>query len=428
MRSVFLVAALVVATLAGRALAQANPPTPALTLAEVQRLAEAASPAVRLRQAQLASAEGAQSAASRLLAHNPELNLERSSTRTRLTPPPDENARGWTTGLSQSFEIGGQQARRREAAAAALQALRAEIDAAGRQARADAALRFIAVLAAQRRIGIEQRSAELFDAAAQAVARRRAAGEDTRLDANVARVEAERALNALALARERWQEARVALAAVLQLPPASAPEVSAELSSAAAENPPYTLDQLLSSLRAMPKLRALTLRQEAARARLGLEQASRLPDVTVGLSVGRDGPGTARDRVTALTLSLPLPLFQRNDAAIGQALTELSQAEVERSSVVREQEAQVRWLWSRLASQHDRIQRLQGALLPASADNQQLATRSRQAGQIGVLDQLLVNRQALDAERELTEALAEHQATRIELENAAGWPQEGTTR
>ena len=86
----------------------------------------------------------------------------------------------------------------------------------------------------------------------------------------------------------------------------------------------------------------------------------------------------------------------------------------------------MRRLWSRMASQRERIERLQRALLPASADNQQLAARSRQAGQIGVLDQLVINRQALDADRELTDALAEYQATQIELENAAGWPLEGT--
>jgi cobalt-zinc-cadmium efflux system outer membrane protein len=54
------------------------------------------------------------------------------------------------------------------------------------------------------------------------------------------------------------------------------------------------------------------------------------------------------------------------------------------------------------------------------------AAKSRQAGQIGLLDQLVVNRQALDAERDLNDALAEYHATRIELENAAGWSQEGT--
>jgi cobalt-zinc-cadmium efflux system outer membrane protein len=146
------------------------------------------------------------------------------------------------------------------------------------------------------------------------------------------------------------------------------------------------------------------------------------------LNVGREGLAAERERVTTLSLSVPLPPFKRNDAAIGQASTDLAQAQLDRSIGLRDAQSQVRRLWSRLASQRDRVQRLQRAMLPASSDNQQLAAKSRQAGQIGLLDQLIVNRQALDAERELNDALAEYHATRIELENAAGWAQEGSSR
>lgn len=412
----------------GPVVPQAPPASQApLTLSETLRLAELASPAVKLRQAQLAAAEGAQQQASTWLASNPELSVERSRTQTRLMPPPDERSSGWAIALAQSVEIGGQQARRREAAAAALEALRAEIADARRQARSDAALRFHAVLTAQRRVQIEQRAVELFDSTAQAVSKRRAAGEDTRLDANVALVEAERARNALALARELWLDARAELASALQLPPASLPEVSGDLGGIG-EALPYGLEQLTESALASPKLRALAAREQAARSRLELERASRLPDLIVGASIGREGPTAARDRVTMLSLSMPLPLFKRNQAGIGQAITDLSTAEIERTTAVRDQQAQLRRLWSRLTSQRERIQRIQRALLPASADNQQLALKSRQAGQIGLLDQLLISRQTLDAERELNDALAEFNSTRIELEGAANWPQEGLTR
>ena len=127
-------------------------------------------------------------------------------------------------------------------------------------------------------------------------------------------------------------------------------------------------------------------------------------------------------------MSVPLPLFKRNEAAIGQALTELTQAEVERATATRDAQAQVRRLWSRLQSQRERVLRLQRSMLPASADNLQLAARSRQAGQIGLLDQLVINRQALEAERELNDALADYSATHIELEHAAGWPHARTSQ
>src|SRR5690606_1597906 len=125
-----------------------------------------------------------------------------------------------------------------------LGALRADIEDARRHARAEAALRFHAVLAAQRRVRIEQRSVELFDDTARAVAKRRGAGEDTRLDANVALIEAERARNAVASAREHLLDARSDLGRVLQLPPSNLPEVVGELPPPASDAPPYALDQL----------------------------------------------------------------------------------------------------------------------------------------------------------------------------------------
>lgn len=218
--------------------------------------------------------------------------------------------------------------------------------------------------------------------------------------------------------------ARAELAALLQLPASQLPEAAGDLADAIPH--PYTAEELERSVLTLPRVRALGARESAARARLGLEHANRSPDVRLGLNVGREGPSAARERVTTLSVTVPLPIFRRNAAAIGQAQAEATAAEVERLAGTRDAEAQVRRLWLRLSSQADRVQRLQRAMLPAALDNQQLAARSRQAGQIGLLDQLVVNRQALDAERELNDALADLQATRIELERAAGWPHQGT--
>jgi cobalt-zinc-cadmium efflux system outer membrane protein len=425
MRFPILALAFVLAASTTHASAQAAPGIDPLTLADAMRLAETASPVVRSREARLASVEGYRREAASPLFNNPEFSAERTRRRANAS---DGRANEWSVGIAQPIEIGGQQARRREVASASLEALRAEIEDARRQARADAALRFHAVLAAQRRVEVEKRSVELFDGTAQAVAKRRAAGEDTRLDANVALIEAERARNLLAVSHEQLLDARGELATALRLPPDALPKVAGEFGLPAAGELHYGLDQLLASAQSLPRQRALAAHEDAARARVGVERASRYPDVTVGLNAGREGAGDGRERVTTLSISVPLPLFKRNDAAIGQALTEATQTEIERASTTRDTQAQVLRLWSRLESQRERVLRLQRSMVAASTDNQQLAEKSRQAGQIGLLDQLIVNRQALDAERDLNDALAEFHATRIELESAAGWSREGSTR
>ena len=424
MRFPLVALALVLAAISITAGAQPAVTPAALTLDEAMRLAEAAHPSVLARQAQLAAAEGTRREAAAWLFNNPELGTEGIRRRANAT---GSSWSEWSVGISQPFETGGQQAKRREAAAAGLDALRAEVDDTRRQARVEAATLFLAVLSAQQRVQLEQRSVDLFERSAQAVVKRRAAGEDTRLDANVALVEAERARNALALAGERLIDARSALGTAVRLLPNTLPEVVGELGSTIAPLP-YRLEQLLASVQNLPRQRALVAREDAARARLGVERGSRNPNVTVGVHVGREGPSNDSERLAIVSLSLPLPMFKNNDAAIGQAMTDMTQAEVERAAGLRDTEVRVRQLWSRLTSQRERIQRLQRVLMPASTDNQQLSAKSREAGQIGLLDQLIVNRQAIDAERDLIDLLAEMHTTRIELEYAAGWPQQGSSR
>ena len=71
------------------------------------------------------------------------------------------------------------------------------------------------------------------------------------------------------------------------------------------------------------------------------------------------------------------------------------------------------------------MRRLQDVVLPALTENLSLSVKSRQAGQIGLLELIVVvNRQALDARRDLIEALSEYHSTRAALELEAGWPKQ----
>lgn len=405
------------------AVAPCSTAAPCLTLPEALKLAESANPTLRVKQTQLAAAEGLQTDAHALLYNNPNLLAGSARRSVPQTGQNDARAREWQVGLSQTFEIAGQRGYRREAADAALAALRAEIADARRVARATASARFYRVLALQQRVALEREALKLFDSTAAAIQKRRAAGVDTKLDANIAVVEAERARNQLAIGQEQLLAARSELSATIQLPPGSLPQVNGELVMKPRQ---YSLADLLSAVDTQPRLRALAERENSASSRVNLEQASTYPDVTVGLNVGREGLGIARERLTTISLSVPLPLFRRNATGIGQALSEQSQVRIERETTVRDTRAGVNALWLRLDSLESRVRRLQESMLPALADNRQLSVKSQQAGQIGLLELIVVNRQALDARRDLNDALLEFQATRLELELAAGWSYDAT--
>ena len=408
------------AALAFSAAALAAPAAePALTLERAWQLAEQANPTLLAAQANLAAAEGALADTRGLLWNNPQLAAERARRKVPAPGPGDGVQREWRAEIAQTLEIAGQHGYRRGAAEQELAALKEAVEETRRQVRAEVARKFVRVLGLQARAAQEAELVGLIQDASSAARKRFEAGEDTKLDANLAEVELGRAESQLAAAREQLIAARAELAAILQLPAETLPEVQGVLSSEAAV--PYTLEQLLASAARRPQLRALDHRELAARSRLGLERAAAYPDVTIGLFAGREGPGEVRERITGLSVSLPLPLFRRNAAGIGRATTELTQAQVERQAAIRDTRASVLALWQRLDSLRARVLRLEQLVLQRLRENQRLSTAAYRAGEINLTQLLLATRQVLDTRREVLDAATDLALTRIELEQAAGW-------
>lgn len=385
------------------------------TIRDVLQRAEQANPELRARRDLVRAAQGARTDAGALLYNNPELSLERTR---RDVDVLGERRREWAAGLAQTIELGGKRGARLRATDAELSATRLELDALRRVQRADVEARFYRVLASQARVDLARSAAELFERTSGLVERRRSAGEDTRLDANVAVIEAERAQNQLAEANEQLIDARSALAVPLQLEPSELPRVQGSLDPGAL---PYSEESLLAASSAQPAQGALAAREQAARARLDLERARRIPDVTVGVSVGREGVSTAREKLTTLSLSIPIPAFNRNASGIGQAVSELTAAQVEREAGARDTAARVHAQWLKVTSLRDRIARTQSRVLPTLLRDEELGHKSLNAGQISLLEQIVVTRQTIDARRDLLDAQLAYHEARLDLEAAAGW-------
>ena len=390
----------------------------ALTLEAAWQRAEEANPTLRAALAAVPAAEGELRDARAPLWNNPQVSMERRRKEVPQISNPTQTNREWNVGLAQTFEIAGQQGDRRAAAEQALAATRQAIAETRRQVRAEVESRFVRVLSLQSRIQTEESTLNLVEDAAKAVGKRVAAGEDSRLDGNLARVEAERARNQVALLREQLIQARAELAALLQLPPSELPQAQGALDPAPV---PYALEDLLNAAADRPVLQALGHREQVAKSRLDLERASRYPDVTVGLNTGREGPFDAREKIVGLSVALPLPLFRQNAGGIGRATTEFTQTQIEREATGRDVRAQVIALWERFTSLKARVDRLKESVLPSLEENRRLSSISFRAGEIGLLQLLLVNRQVLDGQRDLLDARTDLRLTQVALEAAAGW-------
>jgi len=399
--------------------------SPSLTLSEAWRRAEEISTLLQTARANLVAAEGQLADARAFLWNNPEVRGEAVN---RDVPQPGmsgQTYREWAVGLQQAFETGGQQGHRREAATKEIAALEFALDETRRQLRAEVEQRFIKVLSLQERIVTEEEAVRLVTSASTTVTKRVNAGEDSRLDGNLAAVEAVRAGNQIAGLREQLLDARTDLATILQLPPGSFPEAVGDLLSPEAT---YSLDQLLVSAADRPQLRALDMREAAARSRLNLERASVSPDITVGIGAGREGPSSARENLLVLTVSVPLPLFRRNGTGIGRATADLTQAQIDRQAAQRDLPSLVRSLWLKVESLRARLKRLEESAVSRLDENQRLSQRAYSAGEIGLLQLLVVNRQLVDARRDVLDARSELRLAIIALESAAGWQSSASVR
>ena len=394
-----------------------------LTLDAAWTLAEQANPELRKARAALDAAQGEIRDASVLLFNNPSVTLE--NRRRSLFQPGQSDAqrRDGGAGLSQTFEIAGQQGFRREAAQTGLSALEQEIAETRRRVRATVEGRFVQVLALQSRIDTERRTLDLIERNTQLSRKRVEAGEDSKLDGNLATVDAERARNQLAILQEQLIRARADLAALLQLPERELPAATGELMPRTVS---YVLDDLLAAVSSRPAVRALELREQSARSRLDLAHAARYPDLTLSLSTSREAGIDGRDSIATVGITVPLPLFRRNATGIGRASTDLAQTQIDKVAVVRDARATVVAAWQRRESLRERVKRLAEVVRPKLEENLSLSERAFRDGEVGLPQLLLLQRQVLDAQRDLVEARLELRLVQIELEYTAGWPVEPT--
>lgn len=389
----------------------------ALTLEEAWRLAEHANPALQSARAGRVSAEAQLAESDVLLRNNPVVSLDPSRRVVPQAGGPEQRFREWGASLSQTFEIAGQQGLRKDAARQDLASFDFSIQELARQLRAEVEEHFVRVLALQKRGDLERENLNLVQSAAAAMGKRVAVGEASRLEGNLAAVEAERTRNQLGLLGESLTAARAELARLLQLESGRLPEAAGDL----ARGTSYTREALIDNATRRPQLAALDRREQAARNRLDLERASAYPDVTLGVNTAREGSPDLRERIVGFSVSVPLPLFRRNQAGIGKAIADLTQTQIERQAAVRDIRAAVLAQWTRVEQLRERTGRLRRSVLPPLEENLRLSQSAFRAGEIGLTELLLVNRQVLDGRRDALDAETELRLAQIALERAAGW-------
>jgi cobalt-zinc-cadmium efflux system outer membrane protein len=315
-------------------------------------------------------------------------------------------------GIEQFFETGGQRRARIAAAEAGIDRESAGADAVVRQHLRNVAIAFLEGLAARERVNVAQAALNVAAELRRVSDRRYEVGDIAALDVNLTRIAAARAQADLqdALAGRAATDGH--LRVLLALPPEEPLELDGELS----DRRRFDLETLAARAPDRPELRAIAaeIREAEAEGRLGRAQSR--PDIGPRLGFEREGS----DRLLLFGASLRLPWSNRGQAAVAAAEARSRRLLIELDATRLTAATEVRTAFAIYRAQAEAADAMAALAIPALTDNETLADRSYEVGQIGLLDLLMLRRDALDVRLTYIKHLLEAAVTGVELEAASG--------
>jgi cobalt-zinc-cadmium efflux system outer membrane protein len=345
---------------------------------------------------------------------------------------PDQNGRLVSQSVSEPLSVGivqpieyfSKRKWRVQVADHAYRAAAATLEDFLRNLKLDASAAFAEALATQRTLEQQRKAADYLGQLVLAQQRRFQSGDISETDFTQSRVEELQFQEGLLNAQNDAQVAQLALHNFLGRSPAQTTFIlrgNLEL-----EPRSFDLPQLLvNALQERTDLAALRHARDGAQSAIRLAGASRVPDVNLGLNYiytsGSDNfASTAQpDSMVGLSLSFPLPLWNRQSAEIQSARLAAQRAQTTLESAELKAEVQVRQAVGTYQLMTDRVQKFRSELL-TGADGVLAAKRfGYEHGQATLLDLLEAQRTANSIRQAYNDALADAAKALIELERAA---------
>jgi cobalt-zinc-cadmium efflux system outer membrane protein len=267
-------------------------------------------------------------------------------------------------------------------------------------------------LAAKERLSLVEATSKIADELLRSMKRRYDAGDVPILDVNLARNSAARARAEVRAAQAAYTSAIGDLRIFLGMDTDESLDILGDLH----DRKRFELSALIARTGDRPDLQALAAEKTEAEADVRLGKAFRWPTVAPTVSYKRD----QGDRVVQGGVSFTVPIFNRGQElqAVGQARTRRIERELDATK--RAVSVEVRTAYDVYNLQVAGVQELERDALPSLTENETLARRSFEEGEIGLVELLLVRRDTFELRDVYTEHLLEAAVAGVELEFRAG--------
>jgi cobalt-zinc-cadmium efflux system outer membrane protein len=315
-------------------------------------------------------------------------------------------------GLSQTFELGNRRSARIAAAEAGVARESAVSDATVRQLVRDVAVAYVRALLAQTRIEVLRTAETVAKEALDIADRRFRAGDIAVLDVNVARGSAARAASQTRAAEAERAAALGELKALLAWSEPVDPQPVGTLNDLIRAG--VDVQPVAPSER--PEVQSLVAEAAEARADIRLGQAFKKPDLGFGVRLKRDEGNQA----AAGVFSIAIPVFNAGQEQVATGTARERRAELERTAVMSELDLRARATRATFMLRLSATEPLERDVLPGLEENERLARRSFEVGELSLPDLLVIRREFVDTRLQYIEALAEAAVASIDWQMAAG--------
>jgi len=344
---------------------------------------------------------------------NPELNID-------LSHDPRFRERGAQVGFSQRFPITNRLTIEKRVSAIELKAAEAEVREVERGIVAEARQGVVRVLATRQRRTLVEKQIELSNEFSNYLGEAAKKGEGSSLDAGQARLEA----SSLALEQRQLAASEVAeigaLKPFLGVRPGEPLYVSGPL-------PEPIVPKADADPTKRPDYQAAVLNAQAAQQSIELERVKKYDDVSAGVFAGanrtEDAPnGYDTEGLVGVRLSIPLPLWNKNEGAVMEARARSERMEKEASALSRTIRLEAGSAKAEMEEWAKLLSEVGGELLPQAEAQAKAAEDAFRQGQGEIQTVFRAREKRVQLAGARLDALREFHLARVRYESALAKP------
>lgn len=352
---------------------------------------------------------------------NPTLELEGGTG--ALTGSSAENS--LSLGVSQEFLLAGKREKRLAVADLELEMYRWQLADRERVIRDEVKTAFYDVLLAEQQVALAGRSILLNRQLLAVTTERLAAGDIPELEMNLAKVELARSEGARIEVEKTLNRNQAKLLTLMGLASGEYPAIVGAL-----ETEIFITKSLIElkqlALGKRPDIKALEVEKSRGESDVVLAEAEGIPNVTAGLVIKRDttaievggveGKDTAY--IIGLKLSMPIPLFDKNQAGVREVRARRSSTESRLSVARRSVEREVETAYAGLVNAEKVLVLYRTNIIPQLEENLKLTQEAYRLGEVGILNVIQEQKNFFEVNNGYSTALHDRQTALIKLETA----------